>query len=395
MNNQNTSNQTNLTQLRVGTAFSGIGSSSYALKKLGIVHTNEFMIEIDANARKTYLANHKVKKVYEDVRNVDPQSLPDIDFFGFGSPCQSFSSAGKRGGLEDTRGTLVYNGLQIIKAKQPKYFLYENVKGMINHDKGNTFKVIKEAFDELNYTISYQVLNAKHFGSPQNRERLFIIGIRKDIQQTFEFPQPLNKIVSVNSVIKKGEDVSHLLIRTDTIQVKKPSKKSDIKVIAEMGHVNYRSHKNIYSTNGISPCLMRGGSKANFYDTKNKVFRRLSERELARVQGYGDDFIFPVAKTHIKRQLGNSVAIKVMMALLNNLLKEVVVSNKVSNTSNTIVKAPRTIAPKKHIEKQPMIQPLVASSFASLVGIMTHGYEMANVIKAYVQYEPCAIHHVA
>jgi len=138
--------------LRVGTAFSGIGAPEWALKQLGIEHTNEFMVEIDKNARKSYLANFTPKQTFEDITKIDYNALNDIDIFFFGSPCQSFSMQGKRGGLEDTRGTLVYNGLQVIKAKNPKYFVYENVKGMLTHDKGNTFKVIKAAFDELVHT---------------------------------------------------------------------------------------------------------------------------------------------------------------------------------------------------------------------------------------------------
>ena len=173
--------------LRVGTAFSGIGAPEWALKQLGIEHTNEFMVEIDKNARKTYLANFTPKQTYEDITKINYNTLNDIDIFFFGSPCQSFSMQGKRRGLEDTRGTLVYNGLQIIKAKNPKYFIYENVKGMLTHDQGNTFNVIKAAFEELNYTIQYKVLNAKNYGSPQNRERLFIVGIRKTLIKPLNF----------------------------------------------------------------------------------------------------------------------------------------------------------------------------------------------------------------
>lgn len=306
--------------LRVGTAFSGIGAPEWALKQLGVAHTNEFMVEIDKNARKTYLANFTPNQTFEDITKINYEAMNDIDIFFFGSPCQSFSMQGKRFGLEDTRGTLVYNGLQIIKAKQPRYFLYENVKGMLTHDKGNTFKVIKAAFDELNYNIQYKVLNAKHYGSPQNRERLFIVGIRKDINQTFEFPQLLPYIPCVNDVIKEGEDYSKLLLSTKNLVKKMPHPKADIKIVAEYSHLNYASDKRICSTQGISPCLTKGGSKTRFFDTKNNVYRRLSEKELSRIQGFGDEYIFPVANTHIKQQLGNSMAVQVMQSLLKNLV---------------------------------------------------------------------------
>ena len=306
--------------LRVGTAFSGIGAPEWALKQLGIEHTNEFMVEIDKNARKTYLANFTPKQTYEDITKINYNTLNDIDIFFFGSPCQSFSMQGKRRGLEDTRGTLVYNGLQIIKAKNPKYFIYENVKGMLTHDQGNTFNVIKVAFEELNYTIQYKVLNAKNYGSPQNRERLFIIGIRKDINQTFEFPKPLPYIPCVNDIIKEGEDYSKLLLSTKNLVNKSPNPKTDIKIVAEYSHLNYASDKRICSTKGISPCLTKGGSKTRFFDTKNNVYRRLSEKELSRIQGFGDEYVFPVANTHIKELLGNSMAVQVMQSLLKNLV---------------------------------------------------------------------------
>lgn len=306
--------------LRVGTAFSGIGAPEWALKNLGIQHSNEFMVEIDKNARKTYLANFTPKQAFEDITKIDYEALNDIDIFFFGSPCQSFSMQGKRGGLEDTRGTLVYNGLQIIKAKNPKYFIYENVKGMLTHDQGNTFNVIKAAFEELNYTIQYKVLNAKNYGSPQNRERLFIIGIRKDINQTFEFPKPLPYISSINDIIKEGEDYSKLLLSTKNIVKKAPNPKTDIKIVAEFSNLKYASDKRICSTEGISPCLTKGGSKTRFFDTKHNVYRRLSEKELSRIQGFGDKYVFPVANTHIKEQLGNSMAVQVMQSLLKNLV---------------------------------------------------------------------------
>lgn len=324
-----TNNKPTTPALRVGTAFSGIGAPEWALKQLGIEHTNEFMVEIDKNARKSYLANFAPKQSLEDIMTINYEQLNDIDIFFFGSPCQSFSMQGKRGGLEDTRGTLVYNGLQIIKAKQPKYFIYENVRGLTNHDNGNTFQVIKSAFEELNYTIQYKVLNAKYYGSPQNRERLFIVGIRKDINQTFEFPKPLSYIPCINDIIKEGEDYSNLLLSTKNIVKKAPNPKTDIKIVAEYSHLNYASDKRICSTQGISPCLTKGGSKTRFFDTNNSVYRRLSEKELSRIQGFGDEYVFPVANTHIKQQLGNSIAVQVMQSLLKNLLPHLLPIQKI------------------------------------------------------------------
>jgi len=306
--------------LKCATAFSGIGAAEEALKNLDINHENEFMIEIDKYARETFEENHQVKKIFTDITKINPKNVPDIDLFVFGSPCQSYSQQGKRLGLEDTRGTLVYNGLQIVKEKQPKYFIYENVKGMLTHDNGYTFKVIKAAFEELNYAIQYEVLNAKHYGAAQNRERLFIVGIRKDIKQPFSFPKPQAVSKSVNDFISDEQiDYSAYEYSTEGAVAYKPKRKTDIKKVFTLPHLKYESDRRIHSTNGISPCLLTG-SKARFYDEKNKLFRYLNEQELKEIQGFNKDFKFPVSKTQTRKQIGNSIYVGVLGAVLENLV---------------------------------------------------------------------------
>ena len=204
--------------LKVGTFFSGVGSPEQALKDLNIPHEVEWAAEWDKYARTTYAANHECKVMYEDVTKIDYNTLSNIDLYIAGFPCQSFSLAGKRLGFDEVRGTLFFNCAELIKVKQPKYFILENVKGLLSHDKakgskhpiGKTFSTIINllgsningqdnsmfAFDDcLGYNIHYKVLNAKDFGIPQNRERVFIIGIRPDLPNTFRFPKgfPLTK----------------------------------------------------------------------------------------------------------------------------------------------------------------------------------------------------------
>jgi DNA (cytosine-5)-methyltransferase 1 len=162
-------------ELRIGTACSGIGSPEQAIKNLGINHSVEFAIEIDKYARETYQANHECKIMYNDITQINPKELPDIDLFVAGFPCQAFSIAGKREGFNDVRGTIFFNILEILKEKQPEVFILENVKGLLNHYSGNTFDVIiknlvksvngtellfKEP-DTLGYDVWYKVLNAK------------------------------------------------------------------------------------------------------------------------------------------------------------------------------------------------------------------------------------------
>ena len=307
------------TPLVCASAFSGIGAFEQAIKNLHINHTNAFMIDIDTYARKTYLANHAVNNVYTDITTIEVETLPNMDLFVFGSPCQSFSTQGKQRGLEDTRGTLIYNGLSIIKTKQPKYFIFENVKGLINHDSGKTFEIIQAAFKELNYSIQHTVLNSKHFGLPQNRERLFVVGIRNDISQTFEFPKPCIAIPCVNDFIEEGEIDPALLFSGERSTPKKPNSKTDIKIIAEFEHIKFNTDKRICSTAGIAPCLRVGG-KTHFYDTKNNCFRFLSVKESAKIQGFGESFIFPVSTAQARKQIGNSISVPVLQAVLKNLL---------------------------------------------------------------------------
>lgn len=251
---------------------------------------------------------------------MDPAELDDIDMFVFGSPCQSFSTQGKREGLEDTRGTLIFYGLNIIKEKQPKYFIYENVKGILNHDGGRTFAIIKKAFDELNYDIYYQVLNAKHFGSAQNRERLFVGGIRKDIGQDFTFPKPDDVSSCIDDFISAGEYKDYIFDATKR-EVAIEKKKTDIKKVFILPHLKFNADKKIYSTKGISPCLT-SSNRSKFYDVKNNIFRYLTETEMQHIQGFSASFIFPVSNTQARKQIGNSIYVGVLNEISKMLLPQ-------------------------------------------------------------------------
>lgn len=329
-------NSINNTKLKCATAFSGIGAAEQALKNLNISHENEFMVEIQKHARKTFISNHNVNKIFNDITNINVKKLSDIDLFVFGSPCQSFSLQGKRGGLEDTRGTLVFHGLNIINEKKPKYFIYENVKGMINHDGGNTFKTILNAFEELNYKIEYKVLNAKDYGAPQNRERLFIVGIRNDIQQEFNFPKPTTPTTknTVSDVIKFVKEDEFKLLNVDSLmKINNKRTTTDIKKVGELSNIKYESARRVYSSNGIAPCLTCGDN-AKFKDEVNNVYRTLSFRELSVIQGFPIDFIYPVAKTHAIKQVGNSIYVGVLESIMKVLLKDYIV-NDIKVINNT------------------------------------------------------------
>lgn len=198
-------------KLKVGTWFTGIGAPEQAIKELGIPHRNVMAAEWDKYATKTYLANFAPEQMFGDVKKIDCASIEPLDLFIAGPPCQSFSISGKRLGFDDVRGTLFFNCAEFIHINQPKYFILENVKGLLSHDKpkgskskhGRTFSTILNLLartvnyqetmfpydDNLGYNIHYKVLNSKNYGVPQNRERVFIIGTRPDLPNDYHFPK--------------------------------------------------------------------------------------------------------------------------------------------------------------------------------------------------------------
>ena len=193
--------------------FAGIGGFRLAFESVGAKCV--FSAEIDRHACETYRLNFGDYPL-RDVSEIEAKELPDFDILCAGFPCQPFSIAGERKGFCDTRGTLFFDIERIIKEKQPKAFILENVKGLTSHDKGQTLKVILETLEKkLNYKVFYQVLNSKDYGVPQNRERIYIIGF-KDKRVDFKFPEKLDKKVDLNSIL--SDDLSGSEI-SETVQI--------------------------------------------------------------------------------------------------------------------------------------------------------------------------------
>ena len=228
-------------KIKLATVFSGIGSVEHALKQLNVDHklvfacdngereikesfddimsfckknmytndqVNTYVKGLYSQTNKknyvkeTYMANYDLKEEdwFEDIRFIDGKKYQNenIDLFVGGSPCQSFSISGKRAGLKDARGTLFYDFARMVKELQPKVFIYENVPGLLNHDGGKTFKIITEIFESLGYSWKWQKLNAKDYGIPQNRYRVFVVGFRKDLSiDDFDFPAKKPLITTV------------------------------------------------------------------------------------------------------------------------------------------------------------------------------------------------------
>ena len=170
--------------IRLGTSFSGIGAIEHALKRLGLHTDILFAGDIDPNCKTAYFANYDISenRWHTDIHDFDATPYKgQIDLLVGGAPCQAFSLRGKHGGFEDTRGTLFREFARIVIECQPKVFIFENVKGMLSHDKGNTWRVIKETFEkDCDYDVYYQVLNGKDYGVPQSRERLYCIGFKNE-----------------------------------------------------------------------------------------------------------------------------------------------------------------------------------------------------------------------
>jgi len=285
---------------KIGGQFSGVGAFDFALKKLGIDFENVYQAEWDKYARQTYLANHTEPKWYvKDVNDTLIDEIPSLDIAMFSPPCQAFSLAGKRKGEDDKRGILFYNSHEFITKNKPRYFIFENVKGLLSDQSGKTFqnwldmlggKSVNgnQAMFPLEsatpYHVYWKVLNAKDYGVPQNRERVFIIGIRNDADNTFKWPKPYKLTKRLKDVLEDNVDekyflsnkmINYLQTRSanfnngkinykhenDTAScLTKSSSSLDISDnIIKIGNVNPSGNGmngNIFDTNGLSPTLL-------------------------------------------------------------------------------------------------------------------------------------------
>ena len=212
--------------MKLGTDFSGIGSPESALKRLGLEVDEVFACEIDKYARKSFNELHNPSTMYEDVTTRNHSEVPQLDLYVAGFPCQSFSLAGKRGGFEDTRGTLFFNVAEFIKENQPKCFILENVKGLLSHDNGRTYQTITDVLTNgggtlngqigldsidngLGYHVYAKVLNSKDYGIPQNRERIFLVGFKEF--REFRFPKKMELKLRLKGLLENEVDEKYYL----------------------------------------------------------------------------------------------------------------------------------------------------------------------------------------
>lgn len=270
--------------------FSGIGGFDLALTRCG--HEIVSACEINDDARRIYAKHFEGIRIHRDATQIEPKDLPDFDMLCAGFPCQAFSHAGERKGFNDTRGTLFFEIARIAKEKQPSILFLENVKGLLNHNKGKTFETILKTLDELGYDAEWQVLNSKYF-VPQNRERVFIIGHKRG--------QPFRRVFPLGN--KVGVD------------------KMRCYQVAKISTRKFESSGRIYSFKGLARALKaESGDKTGTYLDNNKV-RDLTPLECERLQGFPEGWTKGQPKTTRWKQLGNAVTIPVIEYILRGLTK--------------------------------------------------------------------------
>ena len=273
-----------------------------------------FSSEIDKYAKQTYYANFG-EVPYGDITKIDEKDIPPHDIILAGFPCQAFSVAGKRLGFEDTRGTLFFDVARIATYHKPKLIFLENVKGFLNHDKGNTFKVVKQTLEDLGYKIYSKVLNAKDFGVPQNRERIYIVAFLDNVD--FDFPNNLNKNVSIHDMFEiKIDDKYYYNNKPLFEKIKDDVANKDS--IYQWRRKYVRENKS-----GVCPTLTAnmgtGGHNVPIIKD-NRGIRKLTPKECLNFQGFHRNFKFPnLADGQLYKQAGNSVVVEVIKEIAKSI----------------------------------------------------------------------------
>ena len=369
--------------VRLGTVFSGIGAIEHAFQRLGLKHKIVFAGDIDAKCKASYFANYDIAEEdwFSDIREFDAHKYSGkVDFIVGGAPCQAFSMVGKRLGFDDARGTLFYEFARVVKETSPKVFLFENVKGLLNHDGGRTWHIIHDIFEELGYDVHFRVLNSKDYGIPQNRERLFCLGFKKPT--AFKFPAPIELEYKMCDFLEDYVDTKYFL-REKGIKFVTSSKNREKSYTQVNGDIALCQKRNqqfnwhgdfiflpaametlpeeeyddfifdvkdveekYYLSEKVAKYVLAGGTK-NFrtstktdldvarpllqtmhkmhragvdnYVTHKGRIRKLTPRECLRLMGFKDSFKIVVSDTSMYQQSGNSIVVDVLIAILKQM----------------------------------------------------------------------------
>jgi len=361
--------------LKIGTLFSGIGAFEHALERLNIHHKIIFACDIDNYVKKSYFANYKIEESrwHNDILKLDGKIYlkDNIDIIVGGSPCQSFSFVGKQKGLEDERGNLIFEFIRIINESRPKMFIFENVKGLTTHNSGKTFKYVLSKFNELNYTLSYEILRATDYGIPQSRQRLFLIGIREKSERIEEseikIKFPPSKIELKNKMQDFLEDnvTSQYYLQEKGQEFAVLDKNISKKYTQINGNIALCQKKNqqfnwhgdfifefrdipekYYLSEKVKNYVLKSGTKGfksspeidldiarpilstvhkmhragiDNYVSKYGKLRKLTPRECLRLMGFSDNFKIVVSDTRMYQQAGNSIVVNILIEIIKNI----------------------------------------------------------------------------
>lgn len=275
-----------------------------------------FSSEIDKFAQTTYFQNYN-EMPFGDITKIEAHEIPPFDILLGGFPCQPFSHAGLKKGFDDTRGTLFFDIARIVKHHLPSVVFLENVKGFRNHDKGNTFQVVKNTLEDLGYKVFTEVLNAKDFGLPQNRERIYIIAFQNN-EIDFKFPSKMMHDVSLGNILETNVDEKYTI--SDKLWAGHQRRK--LEHISKGNGFGYSifNHESKY-TSTISARYYKDGSEI-LIEQPNKNPRKLTPREACRLQGFPENFKIVVSDVQAYKQFGNSVAVPVISQLAKMIYKE-------------------------------------------------------------------------
>ena len=365
----------------VGTLFSGIGAIEHAFERLGVKHKIAFAGDIDPFVKKSYLANHDLSEQdwHDDVCEFDARKYKyKIDLLVGGSPCQSFSMVGKRGGLEDTRGTLFYEFARVVNECKPRVFIFENVRGLLSHDSGKTWLVIQNVFHDLGYQIHFQTLNSKDYGIPQHRERIFVVGFRNKATK-FSFPEPIELMHTMQDFLEDFTDSKYYLgskgvkfVTSSKNKLKRYTQINGDIALCEKANQQFNWHgdfvfegsdepigsdefifnvsdveEKYFLSRKVKKYVLASGTKNfktstatdlpiarpilqsmhkmhragvdNYITYERGRIRKLTPRECLRLMGFRDSFKIAVSDTQMYRQAGNSIVVDVLIALLKQM----------------------------------------------------------------------------
>ena len=300
--------------------FCGLGGFRIAMEaasnQLGVTSECVFSSDFDRDSQQMYMS-HFGEVPVGDITDVDEKSIPDHEVLFAGFPCQAFSIMGQSKGFEDTRGTLFFDVARILNARKPRAFVLENVRGLVSHDHGRTIQVIMSTLRELGYASEYRILNALDFGLPQKRERTIIVGFLEGYGNSFSWPKAAQvNGPSLDEVLEADEFVD------DSYFASKKIRESRLKAVAGKTMPPGRSIWHENKSGNVSPlnhsCALRAGASYNYLLVDG--IRRLTPREMMRLQGFPEDYKIVVGYQAMRKLAGNSVPVPMIRSVISNVL---------------------------------------------------------------------------